>query len=290
MNDHITAYLAKIETERGRTAAVQAKYFLKDLPEDLSARGLDAWRTELKGNSAMAASSINRKLTAVRGFLHWLATTERAELSKSAIRDNLGFFGEQKRKVTLPDQASVHRLVELAIARPGRHGVAYCRFVALGLYAGLRPGEIEALTFADAPDGRQFLHVLRSKTGVERHSYYKQSTVLKLCMPKLCKENPQEWPVTTSGARDWFTSAAEHAGMGQVSRNVLRKLHASYMACSGKFSEYELMQHLGHNTATSIAHYRDPEILSTIRPGDTIEEWMGTEDLNEALSQRILES
>jgi integrase len=287
MNEHIEAYLAKIETERGRTAAVQAKYFLKDLPEDLSARGLDAWRTELKGNSAMAASSINRKLTAVRGFLQWLASTERAELSKSAIRDNLGFFGEQKRKVTLPDQASVHRLVELAIARPGRHGVAYCRFVALGLFAGLRPGEIEALTAADLPAGRDYLHVKRTKTGVERHAYFKHSAVLMNCVPDLRGVGGS---IVTSGARDWFTSAAEHAGMGKVSRNVLRKLCASHLACSGQFSEYMLMQTLGHNTATSIAHYRDPEILSTIRQGDTIEQWMGLEDLNEALSQRILES
>lgn len=282
MHEHLQSYLAKIEAESSHRAAVQAKYFLKDIPDNLTAQALDEYRTQVRA-SGLAATSVNRKLSAVRSYLLWLQRTERIDLGRSAIKDNLGHYRTERKKIGLPEPKSVHRLVELALDRPGKYGVAYCRFIALGLFAGLRPGEIEALTGDDLPRGKQYIHVKRTKTGVERHAYYSQSAVLSRCLPDMRGMDN----IVQSGARDWFAAAAVEAGMGKQSRNVLRKLHCSYMACSGQYSEYWLMQHLGHTTATSIKHYRDPEVLEWIKPGTTIEVWMGLGDLTDALVERI---
>jgi len=284
MTPDMQTYLDKVSAERGRRAAVQTRYFLKELPSDLSPKSLDALRTSLKA-SPLSPSSVNRKLNAIRAYLIWLSSTERANLSKRAIRDNLGFYRERRKKVTLPPRHAVKKLLRLAIRRPGRHGMAYCSFMALGLFAGLRPGEIEAANTTDIPEGKQYIHVKHTKTDIERHAYFRHSTVLAIALPRLTEF---DGPIVSSGAKDWFPLAAAEAGMGRVGRNVLRKLHASYMAASGKFSEYDLMQHLGHTSATSIKFYRDPEVMDSIQPGDSIEEWMGVSDLNDALIDRIL--
>lgn len=280
-----TEYTAKVATERSPLAASQAKYLLKDLPSELTPRSLDAWRTSLRLGK-LSPLSINRKLTEARSFLLWAAKTDRISLEASKIRDVLTFYRTDTKKVEIPGQDAIAALVKLALDKPGVYGQSYCLTTCLGLFVGLRPGEIEAAMTADLPAGKSYIHVKRTKTGAERHAYYSHSSVLSLVMPELRK---RDGPLVRSGAGNWFAAAAAQAGWPSTKRNMMRKVCASYLACSGKFSEYELMQQLGHTSAVSLKHYRDPSVLESINPGTTVEAWMGLNDLVQPLIARILE-
>ena len=283
-----TEYLDKVATESGPIALRQYRYFLGALPDDVSPKGLDKWRTGLCA-SDLEPSSINRKLTAVRRFLYWLSRTEQIPTSATAIRDNLANFRAHKKRTDLPGQDAIRALLEAALQRPGKKGIAYTRFVCIGLFAGLRPGEITSLTARSLPEYKSYIQVTKTKTGIDRHVYYRHSQVLNAVLPKL-----RTWAGTLvdSGAIGWFTLAARDAGWGEASkRNTLRKLCVSYCACSRAFTEYELALQFGHSAQVSMDHYRDKSILDTINPGSTIEHWMGLPDgMAERLAEKCLES
>ena len=285
LTEHVTAYVAKVESERSRLASQQARYFLADLPASLDARTLDTWRTSLKAGK-LSPLSINRKLTEARSFLLWLSRTDRLAMEASKIRDVLTFYRADSKKVDIPGQDAIAALIRLALDKPGTFGQSYCLSVSLGLFAGLRPGEIEAVTAADLPEGKAYIQVRKTKTGRDRHAYYKHSAVLSIVLPELRKR--AEGNLVKSGGGNWFAAAAAQAGWSNVKRNMMRKICATYMACSGRFSEYELTSQLGHTSAVSIKHYRDPSVLDTINPGTTIEDWMGVADLVQPLVARIL--
>ena len=283
LQDSTSEYLDKVNTERGRLAASQARYFLKGLPSDLSPRSLDAWRTELKAGS-LAPSSINRKLSECRSFLLWAARTERLDVDKAAVRDNLAFYRVATNKVSLPSQPQIKCLLRSLIDYNGRYNRDYAIWAALCLFTGMRPGEAEMVSVDDFPQHKDYARVC-FKTGATRHVYYKQSTTLSRIMPELRKSKGK---LTRSGAREWFKLAAGTCEWPNTDRNTLRKLFASYMACSGRYSEYELMQQLGHTSTVSIRNYRDPDVLDSIRPGACVEAWMDVVDEGDALADIIL--
>lgn len=282
----VTEYIDKVSTERSGRAASQARYFLADLPDNLTPRALDAWRTSLFGGP-LAPLSLNRKFAEVRSFLRWAADTERIEGDADKLVKVLKPARADTGKVNLPTQAQVGELLTLAVEYPGKRGVAACRMVCLCLYAGLRPGEAEKLTADDLPIAGRYMHIKRTKTGADRHAYYNQSTVLSTVLPIL--RNNVDGRLVPRATASWFSAAATQAGWSCARRNVLRKLCASYLACSGKFSEFALMQQFGHSTVVSVQHYRDPTIFEVIRAGTTIEQWMGTEQWDGKLIERCLE-
>jgi integrase len=271
MQTLIQEYATKIESERGKLAAQQARYMLTRLNlTGVTGRELDAARTALRAQ--VSANSANRIITEARSFLHWARKTERLSIERNAIDDCLGFYPAEKIKVELPTQEQLRKLIELVLSAK-RYRTDNARFVSLCLFAGLRPGEAETLEPRHIVP--KFIHVKHPKTGVERHAYYTHSAVLKPLGLRLAAL-PQ---LLASHGRHFLPVAFRQAGWASDTRNTLRKLCVSYYACSGRFSEYEMAQQFGHSSVVSMQYYRDRSILDVIRPGDCIEEWMGIEDM-----------
>lgn len=277
----VTEYLERVKVERGATAAKQSRYMLRMLPATITPRALDNWRTGLRAG-ALAPSSINRILSETKTFLLWLIRTERISADANKLKDVLCHYRVEHPKPVLPGPERVRTLLERALGVNGSRGRNLVLAINLGLFAGLRPGEIDALQGPDI-QSQPYLHIRHTKTGTARHAWYRHSQVLCRVLPEL----------KTVGklVRGWdarFCKLARAVGWEPAERNVLRKLAASYMACSGVFSEYELMQTIGHTTTVSIQHYRDPAVFSVIQPGGCIEQWMGVGDLSSKMAKVII--
>lgn len=278
-------YITRVEAERGHTAAGQVRYLLKTLPAEPTPRNLDDWRTSLTSTDKSPAT-VNRKMAEARSYLQWATNTERLALDVDKALKVLKGCRNERKLVVLPSQDAISALLQRAIAKRSGLGSSYCLALSLGLFAGLRPGEIEALEAAHLPIGKGYAHILHTKTGAERHVYWAHSAVLSAVMPNL-RANVQG-KLCASAAETWFGPNALACGWPGTSRNLMRKTCASYLACSGRFSEYELLQALGHTSVVSIQHYRSPDVLGVIRQGETIEAWMGVEHLIAPLIERIL--
>lgn len=273
-------YVAKVLAERGQLASTQANYMLTRMNlAGITGRDLDAARTALR--LQVSAESCNRIMNEVRSFLQWARKTERIVISKDTIADCLPPFPEEKRKLELPDQSQIRRMLELVLAHK-RNRTAHIRQVCMSLFAGLRPGEVETLQPSNITS--KYMHITDTKTGVERHAYFTHSAVLKPTMLRIAAD-----PETlASKGRHFLPVAFERAGWTDCTRNTLRKLCESYCACSGQFTEYDMIQQFGHSQLVSLQHYRDRRILDVIKPGDCIEEWMGIADLVPELKKAVI--
>lgn len=264
-------YAAKVESERGKRAASQARYMLRRMGlSETTGRHMDEARTRLKGE--VSANAANRIMAETRSFLGWLRKTGRVYIARDDIHDCLEPFKVERVMVDLPNQAAI-RAACLETMNSGRYTRDNVRLLTLCLFAGLRPGEAEGVDHGNVQP--RYIHLRRTKTGVERHAYYDHSRVLSAWLHR----RVQNEPVMATKARNSLLAALGRAGWTQDTRNTLRKLCVSYCACSGRFSEYQMVQQFGHTQVVSMAHYRDRQVLEAIKPGECIEEWMGIADL-----------
>jgi len=280
----IEPYIAKTLSERGVRAATQTRYMLSRWDQSVEPAAVDEWRTKLR--TAASPATVNRIMTCVRSLLSWASRTRRIVLDEAVLKI-LTPFRVERHMIELPTQASISNLLRALTDDNKRFASEHRLFVACCLFAGLRPGEVCNLQRSDVHDG--YLRVRPGKTGVERHAYYRHSSTLCKLFGSMDKaRNPEAALVRKHYVPRFVRTKVDAGWPADDGANVLRKLCASYMACSGRFSEYELMQQLGHTSAVSIRHYRDPRVLSCIHSGDTIEQWMGVGAMAAVLADKTV--
>lgn len=248
--------------------------FINARPDGLTAPALQGFR-EYLGDEGYKPSSINRAIGAVRGYLKHLRIRGAMPIDSELVSLALP---PAKLHTMMPVVLAREEIVKLVSDTNTPKPVA--TFLALGLLTGMRPGEILRCSPTHHQPARGLM-VYATKTGRER------------CIP--LSDNP-ELAMLLSGAGSGMTPYCAgfstrgfddlcRAALGRtINRKVLRSTHSSYVASSGKVSEFMYCARLGHTLEVANAHYRSPIQGVT---GDTVAEWFGCADAIRSLVQRI---
>lgn len=243
--------------------------------DGLSAGNLAGFREHLV-SEGYAPSSINRAIGAVRGYLKHLRLRGDLLIDSELVSLALPPAKQARMVPVVLTREEIGKLCNAATNK----GVA--TFLALGLLTGMRPGEILRCKPSDYHPSRGLL-VYATKTGRER------------CIP--LSDNPDLAMLLSSGGQGddpycGFSFSTRHfeamckAAIGRVlNRKVLRSTHSSYLASSGKVSEFSYCSRLGHGLEVANEHYRS--MIQGVT-GDTVAQWLGCEPEIQALVRRIM--
>lgn len=248
--------------------------FINARPDGLTAPALQGFREHLIEED-YKPSSINRAIGAVRGYLKHLRIRGAMPIDSELVSLALP---PAKLQAMMPVVLTREEIVKMVSDTDTPKPIL--AFVALGLLTGMRPGEILRCSPEHHQPARGLM-VYATKTGRER------------CIP--LSDNP-ELAALLSGAGSgmepycvgFSTRGFDElclATIGRkINRKVLRSTHSSYVASSGKVSEFMYCARLGHTLEVANAHYRSPIQGVT---GDTVAEWYGCADKIRSLIQRI---
>lgn len=264
--------------------------YINARPDGLTAPALQGFREHLIDED-YKPSSINRAIGAVRGYLKHLRIRGAMPIDSELVSLALPPAKLQAMMPVVLTREEIVKLVEGACANElfgcERHLVMAddvwrptVMFLALGLLTGMRPGEILRCSPEHHQPARGLM-VYATKTGRER------------CIP--LSDNPELAALLSgagSGMEPYCVGFSTRgfddlcrATLGRtINRKVLRSTHSSYVASSGKVSEFMYCARLGHTLEVANAHYRSPIQGVT---GDTVAEWYGCADKIRSLVQRI---
>ena len=245
----------------------------------LSAPNLAGFRTHLV-TEGYKPSSVNRAIGAVRGYLKYLRLRGDLTIDSELVSLALPPAKQARMVPVVLTKEEIGKLCDTDTPGPA-NWKAVKTFLALGLLTGMRPGEILRCKPSHHQPARGLL-VYATKTGNQR------------CIPT--SDNP-ELAMLLSGAghgdepycvgfstRHW--DALCKAALGRtLNRKVLRSTHSSYLASSGKVSEFEYCSRLGHGLEVANEHYRS--MIQGVT-GDTVAQWLGAASELQALVRRIV--
>ena len=152
-------------------------------------------------------------------------------------------------------------------------------FLALGLLTGARPGEILRMKPEHHQPTRGLL-VYATKTGRERVIPLGDNPELAMLL-----SGARATPTYCAGFSTFHWDTLCKAALGRtINRKLLRSTHSSYVASSGKVSEFAYTSRLGHSLDVANSYYRS--MISGVA-GDTVCEWLGSPNEIRYLVKRI---
>lgn len=240
----------------------------------LSPANLATFRTHLV-TEGYKPSSVNRAIGAVRGYLKYLRL--RGDLTIDSELVSLALPPAKPARM-MPVVLSREEIGKLCNAAQKD---AVGTFLVLGLLTGCRPGELLRMRPSHHQPSRGLL-VYSTKLGRER------------CIP--LHDNPDLAKLLSSAGHEDYSycvgfstrhwDALCKAALGRtLNRKVLRSTHSSYLASSGKVSEFEYCSRLGHGLDVANEHYRS--MIQGVT-GDTVASWLGAAPEIAALIGRIV--
>lgn len=257
--------------------------FINARPDGLTAPALQGFR-EYLGDEGYKPSSINRAIGAVRGYLKHLRIRGAMPIDSELVSLALPPAKLHTMMPVVLTRDEIQRLCEYAglfgNAPTGLMNVPVATFLALGLLTGMRPGEILRCSPTHHQPARGLM-VYATKTGRERCIPLSDNTELAML---LSGAGSGMTPYCAGFSTRGFDDLCRAALGRTINRKVLRSTHSSYVASSGKVSEFMYCARLGHTLEVANAHYRSPIQGVT---GDTVAEWFGCADAIRSLVQRI---
>lgn len=243
---------------------------------ELRLRDLDYWRLGM----TVAPSTRNRYMGAAAAFLRWALDRHYTRLTDREVRIGLKPFKTERVLPRVLSPEECQRLIDTARRLDGEtlnvHGDMKFRpvlpHVLLGLLTGMRPGEIDSLTWECVDLPRSEIRVMGAKTGVERSVPLHDSPALVSLLGQLSGDPGKS--VVGSLRRQSWVRTVEAAGLPGLRRNELRKTCISAVASRSTYSEFLLGARFGHGQDVSIAHYRRA-IHGPYDGPATVEGWLG---------------
>ena len=281
-----TPYLKSYRETHGPSSVAAADLWIPKLvtylgDQPLSAEALYNWRQSLV-TVGYKPSSINRAIATVRGFLKYLRIKGLHNIDSELLGDALA---PARVSTMLPTVLTRDEIKNLCITAgcASRMALEYNRpvatFLVLGLLTGMRPGEILRCRPEHHKPERGLL-IYSTKLGKER------------CVP--LADNPElamllsgapAAPTYCAGFSTFHWDALTKAALGRtINRKLLRSTHSSYLASSGKISEFAYCSRMGHTLEVANNYYRS--MISGVT-GDTVADWLGAKAEIVALVRRI---
>ena len=276
-----TPYLKSYRETHGPSSVAAADLWIPKLvtylgDQPLSAEALYNWRQSLV-TAGYKPSSINRAIATVRGFLKYLRIKGLHNIDSELLGDALAPARVSTMLPTVLTRDEIKKLCEGMAPVQCWRPVA--TFLALGLLTGMRPGE----TLRCRPEHHKperGLLIYSTKLGKER------------CVP--LGDNPElamllsgatASPTYCAGFSTFHWDALTKAALGRtINRKLLRSTHSSYLASSGKISEFAYCSRMGHGLDTANVFYRS--MIQGVT-GETVAEWLGAKAEIGALVRRI---
>ena len=278
-SDLAEAYLATIANA---PSASSARLWVADLVQFLgtspiTAEVLSSWRAALI-KRRYAPASINKAISTVRAFLKYLRVRQILTVDSELVSIALEPLPVPH---MVPPCLTVDEIKTLCLKAEGdRHTLTY---LALGLLTGMRPSEIARCKPADHVPARGLL-VFASKTGRQRVVPLHDNPLLAMLLSGAGHgDDPY-----TFGTTIYSWNKMVNAALGRtLDRKVMRSTHATYLASSGKVSEFDYCSRMGHTVEVANNYYRS--MVQGVS-GSTVSEWLGAQDELAALVRKVVSS
>jgi integrase len=285
--------------------------------ERLTIDDLSDFRKRMADATELQNRSINRTLDAARACLNHMRREGFVFVPKDAIGEALKHYEVEGKSPRVLDLDELRRLIKALAKRddPSRRAAVQREitqgpragtvqnfkqsfvkgrkpltpFIALALLTGARPGEIEALTVDDVREGHGNILIRASKTANEREVPWHDSPLLRELALSL-RDNPvgKNGRLVGTVKRDRVARLGKAAKIdlftddkgetrSRVNRQLLRRTTVAHVAAGSTEGEGLLTFRFGHNTATSIKHYRRA-LHGVNERGSTVEQWLGVEN------------
>jgi len=190
----------------------------------------------------------NRYLAVLRGALNW-AIREREYLTSNPIK-GIKQHKENPGRIRWLEYEEAERLLNECRSNP-----RLLVFTAIGLYTGMRAGEIERLRWEDVNFERGTIFIPKSKNGESR------TIPLEAPLGKLLATWPRtgEMVIGSYHYRKVFGKAVERAGIEDFTFHGLRHTYATWKLRDGTDLR-TLAALLGHRTLAMVMRYTHPDL------------------------------
>ena len=271
MTEQYLIYLKAVRGMPERTLAAYGKDLsryaaycsnMEIVPESAVSRDVQRFIADLSAEG-IAAVSVNRALSSIRGFYRWLIRTGRRIDDPSSVIRNL------KTPRTLPEFLWEGEMASFA-GLPEKEGILWPvrdKALILAMYsAGLRIAELSSLSISQLEDGSA--RVI-GKGGKERYVFFSEEAVkaIKEYLParsgKIKAEKPTDsvfinrrgGPLSIPGIRWIIGQYGDRSGLGKhVHPHALRHSFATHLLNSG--CDVRLVQELlGHSSISTTQRY-----------------------------------
>jgi integrase len=150
-------------------------------------------------------------------------------------------------------------------------------YLAIGLFAGLRPAEIDRLDWSEIDFESGLIEVKAAKSKTAQRRFVTIQPNLREWLLPLCQHKGNVTP--QNGFRQSFEQARAGAGINDWPENALRHSFASYHLAHFKNAASTALELGHHDSRVTFAHYRE-----LVKPKDAEQYW----SIQPAVTKRIV--